>query len=210
MPALGWNAHSPVLEEELATNPAFFVEVLSLVMRPAHGEQAAATVSQAQVSNAYRLLESWKRVPGASSDGSIDAGRLRGWVAEARRLLAEADRLEVGEQYIGKVLSHAGPDADGAWPARPVRDLIDELGAPQVERGFYLGVVNSRGVTTRGVFDGGAQEYELADKYGGWATALAARWPRTAAVLRQLETIYREDGRQHDLETERLRQGLGD
>ncbi len=74
-------------------------------------------------------------------------------------------------------------DPDGVWPATPVRDAIEALASSAVEDGFKAGVYNGRGVTKREYLEGGEPEFILAEKYAAWATAVADKWPRTAAVL---------------------------
>ena len=73
-------------------------------------------------------------------------------------LLAERGRTEVGLQQIGQVLGHTPPDPDGTWPGVVVRDLLEELQLEHIETGLYLQIVNGRGITSRGLEDGGDQE----------------------------------------------------
>jgi hypothetical protein len=63
--------------------------------------------------------------------------------------------------------------------------------------------MNSRGVTTRGVYSGGSPERQLAASYGEDAAALEARWPRTAQILRRLQRSYKRIADQEDEEAGR-------
>jgi hypothetical protein len=209
LPALGFDARSPVLERRLARNPAFFVEILSLVYRPRGDEAEATDVPSHIATNAYRLLDEWQIVPGTNDrTGEVDLEELNSWVERARDLAREANRSEVAEVQIGRVLAHAGGDQDGTWPTRPVRDLIDRLSSPELESGFQTAVYNSRGPTSRGLLDGGAQERELVKKYGDLATQIRDGWPRTAAILSSLARGYEREARRNDEEAERFRQGM--
>jgi benzoyl-CoA reductase/2-hydroxyglutaryl-CoA dehydratase subunit BcrC/BadD/HgdB len=129
-------------------------------------------------------------------------------MTEARRLLVEADREAVGESHIGKVFAHARVDEDGTWPTLPVRNMIEEIGSTHLESGLCTGTINSRGITSRGLDEGGDQERRLADDYDRWANMIADQWPRTAAALRSLADRYRAEGRTHDEEARRFRAGL--
>ena len=60
-----------------------------------------------------------------------------------------------------------------------------------------MGRINSRGVATRGVYDGGDQERALAARYAGWAQTVG-RWPRTSRLLRELAEDYERDARMED------------
>jgi hypothetical protein len=135
-------------------------------------------------------------------DGSIDAAALAEWVRVARLELADSDRADIGDEQIGQALSASPEGADGIWPAEPVRNLIEAIGSTSMEAGLHVGLVNGRGVTSRGVYDGGAQEREIASRYRDWARHAAPIWPRTGRVLRLLAEAYERDAREHDLRAE--------
>lgn len=208
LPALRFDASSPILERRLAHDPEFFVEVLSLCFKPRSGEMEREVLPEVS-KNAYCLLHDWKLVPGSDEPGGeITEDRLRAWVAETRQLLIEADREIIGEQYIGKVLAHSPNDEDGTWPALAVRNLIEESSSQHLEKGFHMGTNNKRGVTSRGIAEGGEQEYKLAQNYDGWANSVSDEWPRTAALLRALADGFRAEGRTHDDDARRFKEGL--
>jgi hypothetical protein len=211
LPALGYDARSPALERRLARDPAFFVELVSLIYKPRSAEASEDVDEKTQqiASNAYRLLSQWKIVPGSTEEaGEVDGERLSAWTDEARELLAAADRREVGDSQIGHVFAYARGDEDDTWPTRPVRDLIERLASPNLEEGFEIEMYNKRGATSRGLTEGGAQERALAGKYRGLAGLIRDAWPRTAAVLNSLARTYEREARMHDNEVERFREGL--
>jgi hypothetical protein len=110
---------------------------------------------------------------------------------------------------IGQALAYAPADAEGLFPPRVVRDLLEDLRADHIERGLEIGIVNRRGMTWRGMTDGGVQEWELAANYRRDALA-ASEWPRTKKILNGLAEHYEHDARREDDEAERLRRGLPD
>jgi transcriptional regulator with XRE-family HTH domain len=207
--ALEHSARPPkTLHHHLATSPTFFVDVLSLLYRRSGSDgDELATVTDPEkrrsvFGNAHTLLHSWREVPG-SADGKIDFDELKRWVIEARKLCAVADRAKIGDQKIGEILAYAPSDAeDGYWPATPVRRLVEELENDDLETGFYVGTRNKRGVTTRGMFDGGGLERDEASYYRRNAKALRLVWPRTAAILETIAKSYEADARSHDLDVE--------
>jgi hypothetical protein len=159
--------------------------------------------------NAFRLLSAWRRIPGLDPvTGLVDQEVLEGWVREALRLLAEADRLAVGENHIGKMLAAAPPDGDGVRPPTVVRDLLESLQSDGIDEGLQVEIHNSRGATTRDPEAGGEMERELAKTFEDAAVAVRSRWPRTAAILRGLARSYEGEARTHDVSAERLRKGL--
>jgi hypothetical protein len=162
-------------------------------------KQRAAAIA----SHAYRLLQNWREIPGQSSQG-IDGAALEAWVKQARILAAEVERSEVADQHIGRILAYAPADADGTWPCKPVRDVIEVVRSRSVERGFYLGIVNKRGVTWRRPTDGGIQERELVQHYRKLSKDLRLEWPRTSAVLEQVAKNYTRDGEDSDADADRM------
>lgn len=208
--ALGYDPNVPMLHEQLATSPQFFVEVISALYKERSAEAASEPTEEAKriAENGYRLLSSWSLVPGQDEDGEIDEAALRKWIDEARELLKAADRLEVGETHIGHILASSGRDAEDRWPSKPVRNVLEQLQNKRIEEGFRIQKYNSRGIVSRSLDAGGEQELELAEMYEGWAKAFKDEWPRTASVLRDLAKSYRHDAKRHDAEAEQRRRGF--
>jgi hypothetical protein len=84
---------------------------------------------------------------------------------------------------------------------------LERVHSDELDNGLGLGIYNRRGVTSRGMFDGGDQERALADSYGQQAAGAAA-WPRVRRLLRHLVDSYEREGRRNDEEAERRRRGL--
>lgn len=212
LPLLQHDGDMPALQRLLSSDPRTFVQMIELVFRPRSArnmegvEQSARDTTVA--GNAYRLLREWKVVPGTNEDGVVEADDLHAWLNEARRLLKGADRFEIGELQVGEVLAHSPEDADGTFPSLPVREVLETAPDERLARGFLIGVFNKRGVTSRGMTEGGQQEYDLADQYAAWAEAVQASHPRTAAALRDIANSYREEGQRNDEEARRFLEGM--
>jgi hypothetical protein len=213
LPALGYDPDVPALHESMVENPEFFVEVVSAVYRPRDGTDSdredtdSTGQHEARARNGYHLLSSWSKPPGLIGD-TLDAERLRTWLDVAESLLQAHGRLEVGRVHIGSVLARAPADPDGGWPPRVVRDLLQEAGSEEIESGFVTEILNSRGVTSRGLEDGGAQELALAQRYRADAERFADEWPRVASLLRSVARSYEADAKRNEDSAERFRRGL--
>jgi hypothetical protein len=187
----------------MGTDPAVFVELVRRVYRGREEPRRQLDPDeQDRARHAWSVLEGWHELPGLREDGTIDAAGLGEWVRIARLQLAESDRADIGDQQIGRALSASPEGPDGIWPAEPVRELIETIGSTSMETGLHVGLVNSRGFTSRGVYDGGAQERESAAKYRDWSRRTAAKWPRTSRVLRLLAESYERDARENDARAE--------
>lgn len=210
LPILGRHERAPkLLHRELAQNPDFFAELVARVFR-AEGEEprGGSEEEKARVRRGYELLNTWRTVPGTADDGTIDAARLKDWVHRARGATVATGHGAVGDRRIGQALSGSPSGDDGRWPHPAVRDVIEEVQSPELERGFEVGLYNSRGMTSRHPAEGGAQERRLSNKYSSWAAAISDRWPRTAAMLRRVSDGYHAEARREDQEAE-LGEDLG-
>lgn len=150
----------------------------------------------------WSVLYNWQHLPGLRDDGTIDGVYLVEWIDRVRtRLSVEGSERDYDGQ-IGEVLASSPDGKDGMWPAEEVRDLIESLRNLKMEAGLRRGRVNRRGVTSRGVFDGGTQEAALAEHYRENARRMNARWPRTAAILSILAKEYEGEALREDIEAE--------
>jgi hypothetical protein len=208
--------HSYGDEQELALHahlgewPEFFVEVLSDLYkadwevkgtpgddRNEDGDDDAHPVTEtsdavadlqkrAKADIAYKVLDSWRRLPWLKEDGSIDYDAMHVWTRSALALAGEKGRYDVAAREIGKLLAYAPADKlDKVWPAREVRELIETLEDEELESGLIIELFNKRGVHVRPFEGGGAPERALAQAAASAADALQAEWPRTAMMMRE-------------------------
>lgn len=192
------------LNQYLATNPSLFVELTCQAYRRCDevehepGEKPDPVKAQ----TAWSILNNWSGLPGRDNDGSVDPQILEDWVTEARELLRESGRADIGDQLIGGTFANASTGCDGIWPEEPIRDLVEKLSSPHIETGMILGHLNSRGATSRSVYEGGGQERDLANRYFTDSRSIGIRWPRTATVLREIGWRYEQDAAREDLQAE--------
>jgi hypothetical protein len=210
LPLLEYSNRLPhTLHDELARNPDFFATVLSALYRPdgdsgvKDTEPPDSESTDARAQRAFQLLQTWEQLPGRREDGSIDSEALSVWVQAARHACAKTGRTAVGDQHIGEILARSPADGNGVWPTQAVRKIIESTRSRDLERGFANGTYNRRGVTGRTVTEGGRQERSLAQTYRHWSRAIAARSPRTAAVLERLAREYEGEARENDENVDR-------
>jgi transcriptional regulator with XRE-family HTH domain len=201
----GFAASPKTLVRILSEDPTFFAQLIELIFG-SHVERESGAESTDEVknraSNAYRLLMNWNRIPGAQSDGSINEEKLMHWLESARSLCRSSGNLESADSQIGEMLGRSPqPENDGTkWPCDQICDAIEEADSDDLDIGFQIGILNSRGATTRLPLDGGDLERKEAAKYRRWAELCDIDWPRTAASLRKVAENYefsaqREDSR---------------
>ena len=123
-----------------------------------------------------------------------------------RALCAEHDVLSACDQEIGQLLSRARADNDGLWPCRPVCTILESVASSDMQQGFVIGTINSRGV----VFHGGSgdQEREIAEAYRHRAQRVAFEFPKVAGVVNRIAKSYEGESQWWDAESQ-ARQMLG-
>ena len=197
-PLLRHSSRRLKLHRVLASDPLLFCSLLEALYRHADAPKTEPDDgTRARATRAYQLLADFHELPGVAGD-QVNAAALTRWVDAVRSWAAHNGRAEVADSAIGKLLAHAPPDPDGGWPLQAVRDEIERVASDQVESGVSVERFNMRGVHSRGVYDGGDDERRLAAGYRADA-ALAARWPRTASMLRDIASDWERYAEAEDL-----------
>jgi hypothetical protein len=205
LPLLQYTRQPHAIYEQLARDPDLFAEIVCYVFRAKGDTQQPKTdeADEARYSRCWTILHDWRRLPGTQEDGSVDLPVLSAWIQRSRSLLIERDRADIGDQCIGQLLSGSPAGTDDAWPCEAVRSVIEMTKSRHLEIGVEIGRFNARGVTSRGMFDGGKQEIALANQYRQWADIVGARSLRTGRILRRLADGYARDARREDDSAER-------
>lgn len=200
------------LHTHLGESPEFFVEVLSDLYKAdwevqgapndgssevngdaerssaeaADGDGAADLQKRVKADIAYKVLDSWRRLPWLGEDGSIDYAAMHAWARSVLTLAGDKGRRDVAAMEIGKLLAYAPADKfDDVWPAREVRELIETLENEELEASLVIELFNKRGVHARPFEGGGALERKLSQVAVSVADALQTEWPRTAMMMRE-------------------------
>jgi hypothetical protein len=192
----------------LQRDPSFFALLVSFLYKRDDGTVDPSHLKipeerkEAMLGNAREVLRSWHLLPGLADDGTLDGNALSNWVEAARKQCAETTHVTGADLQIAEILAKSPPDPDGIWPHRAIRDLIEKLQNQVIERHIPIAVYNNRGVSTRGIYDGGTQERTLATRYDEMSKALSAKWPRTAAMLSVIAKSYHREAQHEDLSTD--------
>lgn len=195
--------HAKTLYRVLMAQPEIFVELLCLVYKPRNGPPREVDEAQKSAAeNAWHILHACRRQPGTGPDGTIDADQATSFVNEARRLAMEHDRLAVCDVTLGEILAHAPDGADGIWPGESARSLLEGFASEEMLRGFYTGAINKRGMSSRGAYEGGDQERELAGYFRNHALAVEPTHPQLAVTLHELAKSYDRHGIFEDLDAQ--------
>jgi hypothetical protein len=212
LPMIGSHHFLPAkLYKRLSRDPDFFIDLLTLLYLPhhrgdkeesKHAEPGADESKRFQAERAWEFLHNWRQIPGTKEAGIVDAQELRRWVKSAREKASAIDRIEVCDITLGGVFAYAPSEQDGSWPCVPIREVIEEVESPELEKGFGIGIANKRGVFSKSLGEGGDQERALAVKYEEFAKVYKSIHPRTASVLTRVAANYFNEAKEEDARAE--------
>lgn len=200
------------LELYIEKHPEFFVQIISELYKRDDGsddensENIETQEKKEQLfKQLYYTLEALRRLPGENSQEEIDINLLQKWVDTAIILAEKSGRKNITEYFIGKLLSQCKKGKDNIWPCEEIRELVENYHSPKMIDGMYIGLRNSRGVTSRSLEDGGNQEREIVELYKNWSEQLAITHPFVArTLLTRLSEAYQNEAQywdnQHRLE----------
>ncbi len=197
-----FTSHSPhrpakYLNEQLVSDPSFFVEVLTVVYKPEGDENAVpenpSGLTQEQLQNRLRkvneLLSSCRVVPGKTAN-TIDKHKLQLWIEEVLKGAKMVDRVSMAEYQIGRLLSAGFNYSDYSLPDE-ICEMIELLNSQNANSGVYIGISNGLGIV--GYAPDGSFEKERSDRYKAVADQIKERYPTTAKIMENLSMSYLND-----------------
>jgi hypothetical protein len=196
---------TPNLARQVAKTPALFVEaVIHAYKRSDNGGDPAEFVigdpekRAAVAMTAHQLLSQVSQMPGDDKDIDEQADALFAWITDVRQLCHQYARADIGDQCIGQMLARVPAGENAAWPREAICEAMERTASPEIGIGFRIGVINSRGVHSRG--EGGDQERELAAKYRAVAERLNFSHPYMAGVIEGIARSYDREAEREDAE----------
>lgn len=188
------NDGSPVtLENRLASDPYFFSELIQTIYR-AEGVKPEEPSEQHRniATNAYRLLSTWKVVPGTRADGEFESDGFTKWLTTMEEIVKASGHYDVAMIQLGGVLFNSPEGSDGLWIHPVIAGAMNNRERSSLRDGYRTGIYNSRGVHT--VDPEAKPERALAEKYRHRSDQVEnAGYQRLAATLRGVADSYDRD-----------------
>lgn len=204
-PLIGDYREPIVLHRTLATVPHLFVRIMEVAHR---GETMLGMDRSASFRIAMSALNGWRGCPGMTTDGELDAAVMQQWVETARQGLAVADLSDIGDYEIGRILANSPENSAGEWPLPAVCALIDEVGSRNLDEGFIAGMCRGLMSSVRGVYDGGQQEHESAQRYHALSKQVRSTSRHTARLLKKVADRYEKRAVEEDDQAEARQDAL--
>lgn len=206
LPVLRFNEKPKAIYALMKASSQFYMSLICSAFKKSNATDSEGEVDSDQATAAYRILMDFDEIPG-ESNGVIDKEYLLKWIKEAIEIGIKEDREIITLQYMGNILAHSSENAEGVWPSRPVRDIIEELRSEELETGIKVERFNMRGVYSKAIYEGGKQERDLAAKYKSWAETNVSDH-RTNALLLSMAERWESDATREDerAQQDRLRE----
>ena len=190
------------LLKEIDENPQFFAKLICFIVKanpPIEDEflDISPELRSQYAENSWHLLNLVDQLPGQRGQ-EIDVNYLEKWINIVRKECSNKNRCELGDSYIGELLSHSPIGSDGVWPHESVRHIVELIENHEIERGIKTGLYSGRGSISRSVREGGKQERDLSNMYREYVNKLRHKWPRTAAMLISISEEFYHEGSMED------------
>ncbi len=203
------------LFKKLFSNPGYFLSMIKLIYRPEVSKaQTHNTQNQEQrkimlqkAEKAWQLLENWKSVPGLKDNGEIEYDTLDNWVSSLISSAEIEGYSKICKSYIGKILARTPMNIE-FWPQDSVCKVIEKYYDKTLHTGFLCEVPSLGGCTVRGIFEGGIQERDIAERYRKLAEQLMHTYPKTKKILKDIATEYEKDAKREDEHAEKNKWGF--
>ena len=196
------------LMQQLQADPELFVDLLKVVYRGANEDACDYPTDERLLclaQNARRLLDTFSKIPGRGTDGTIDEERLSRWIEQVRSSARNVDRIRVADMQIGHLLARVPRTEDADWPPSPICRAMEACESDGMLEGFTNGLANGRGMTSRRLTAGGDPERKLAIDYREVANRKRSEFPRLANALDGLAKYYDRLAEREDEDAERYR-----
>ncbi len=189
------------LNTRLSLEPDYFCSMIELFYKRKSDDNNEVKLNKGLADRLFKVLFHYKVTPGINWNGDFDENRFRYWMNSVKKWSKENDRYEVAMHTVGSGMSYATLDADNIPPI----SVIQELNLPEndaLRRGYYLGIINQRGVHF--VDPSGKPELKLSDEYKERADFVEAKgYSRYADVLRQISDEYKREAMHNIAESQK-------
>lgn len=200
-----WGRPPKLLHKDLSEHPESFVQLIRWIYKPKDDEEMSKEetkgLSEKQIERrfkaAYDLLGSFKTIPGIDENGKIDKDILLEWVYKVINLSRDAKREYHGYYYIGELF------AKGInWlkpPPNEICEVIEKIKNKDLEQGFSIATFNRRGGFSKGLWEGGTQEMDLAKNFSKISKGLKLeKYLRTSELYARIAKSYEFDAKRED------------
>lgn len=176
--------------KKLKENPGFLAELIQYAYKTSDEVEKEIELDEIKKTighQAFEILFKLKFCPCVDNNDVIKVEELRAWTKRFLEFVDQNKQSKVGRQILGECFSKAPVDKDGTFPHRAIRVIFEENYSEDLQIGFRMGIVNSRGVYTA---TNGEEERKISEKYQRYSDETRIEYPRMSETLRLLVEEY--------------------
>ncbi|WP_318438753.1 hypothetical protein [Photobacterium leiognathi] len=190
----GKHTTPPTVSKKMATDPAFFCELIKYAFIPDHVDSKPKLTAHEQnaASNCYKLIDNWKLVPGTLDDGTFDYEFFCKWKKSVIEIAIQSGHLLSASTAINRTLIYTPTDRNGEWIDLNIAAYLDDKESKKAREDFAHAVYESRGVRT--IDPEGKPEIKLAQLYKDRADEMSIQgFARFAYTLETIADNYKQE-----------------
>lgn len=185
------------LNTRLSMDPDYFCGLLELFYKKHSEEKHKIELNEGMKERLFEVLFQFKVTPGINWNGEFEEEQFRIWINSVKSWSIENDRYVAAMHTVGSGLSYSKLD-DEKLPPIAIIEELNKVDNDELRRGYYLGVINQRGVHF--VDPEGKPELELGFDYENRANLVETKgYSRYAGVLREIADQYHREASQNIL-----------
>ena len=176
------------LYTRLSNNPEYFCSLFELFLKKEFDDENEEIVNQGLSERLFKIMFKFNVTPGIDWNGCFVEAKFYSWMRYVNDWSKENNKYSITMHTVGSGLSYSQLDAE-KLPAIPILEVLNKAENEELRRGYFLGIVNQRGVHI--VDPEGKPEFELAEDYSNRANVAEAKgYSRYADVLREVADQY--------------------
>lgn len=192
------------LSKELSKSPELLIQLVELVYLPDDKDveklEGAALENKKLLSEcAFHILHFGHNVVSFKNDeGVFDGNHMKHYIEQLYKLGKERKRTNVIDYIVGDILGDIPRDEN--YPPTALCELLEDLNSDKVDDSIRTKIYNSRGVSVRACFEGGAQERSIVSRFEAYKEKTKLLYPRITKIFDCLIKDYKRDAGEMDVD----------
>lgn len=194
------------LSKELSRSPELMMQLVELVYFPddknVEKKEEVTNENRRLLSEcAYHVLHLGHNVVSFKNDaGVFDGDHMKHYIEQLYKLAKERKRTNVIDHIVGDILGDIPRDEN--YPPTALCELLEDLNNDIVDDSIRIKIYNSRGVSVRACFEGGAQERSIVSGFEAYKEKTKLLYPRITKIFDCLIKDYKRDAGEMDVDAQ--------
>ncbi len=194
------------LSKELSRSPELLMQLVELVYLPddkdVEKKEEVTNENRRLLSEcALHILHFGHNVVSFKNDKDVfDGDHMKHYIEQLYKLAKERKRTNVIDYIVGEILGDIPRDEN--YPPTALCELLEDLNSDKVDDSIRTKIYNSRGVSVRACFEGGAQERSIVSGFEAYKEKTKLLYPRITKIFDCLIKDYKRDAGEMDVDAQ--------